>query len=487
MIQKVIHYVEQYQMLQPDDVVAAGVSGGADSVCLLFLLKKLQERITFRLLVVHVNHGIRKEAGEDEAYVRSLCDHWKLPFFAVHADVTALAKEQGISSEEAGRNLRYESFEEILKQEAPAEWEMGKAKIAVAHNQNDRAETMLFHLFRGTGLSGLCSIPPVRGHIIRPLLCLQRSEIEAILAAEGLSYCIDCTNVEDTYTRNKIRNHLFPYITEDIAPAAIQNMNRTAELLSDAKDYLQEETGKALERVRLQEENGIHLNIDALLKEPPFLQSQVLMLALEKLVPGRKDITAAHIHAMQELCKTSGSKSLNLPYGILVRKEYRRLIIEPNPQGINSESMELIVDQESLQEISATGISVTEIPGSYPLGSVGTLEFSTFSYEKDAPIPQNQCTKWFDYDKIKKSMVIRKRQPGDYLTINDALAHKSLKEYMIEEKISRFQRDDLWILTEDHHVLWVIGHRISSKYKINENTKRILQVQLRGGPSWQNM
>ena len=341
-------------MMQPEDVVAAGVSGGADSVCLLFLLKKLQERIPFRILVVHVNHGIRKEAGEDEAFVRSLCETWRLPFFAIHGDVAALAKEQGVSSEEAGRNLRYESFEKILKQEAPAEWATGKAKIAVAHNQNDRAETMLFHLFRGTGLSGLCSIPPVRGRIIRPLLCLQRSEIEAILATEGLSYCIDCTNAEDTYTRNKIRNHLFPYITEEIAPAAIRNMNRTAELLSEAKDYLQAESEKALKRVlwkeEQQDEKGkadkkeMHLHIEALLQEPSFLQSQVLMLALERLLPGRRDMTAAHIYAIRELCRAEGSKTLNLPYGVRVRKEYCRLIIEAmekktnqtlgeNPQG----------------------------------------------------------------------------------------------------------------------------------------------------------
>lgn len=498
-------------MLKPQDVVAAGVSGGADSVCLLFLLKKLQERIPFRLLVVHVNHGIRREAGEDEAYVRTLCEKWQLPFFAVHGDVAALAKEQGISEEEAGRNLRYESFEKILKQAAPAEWSAGKAKIAVAHNQNDRAETMLFHLFRGTGLAGLCSIPPMRGCIIRPLLCLDRSEIETILADEGLSYCIDCTNAEDTYTRNKIRNHLFPYITEEISPAAIRNMNRTAELLSEARDYVGDESEKALERVlwrngqQAENENagtkGIHLDIEALLKEPPFLQSQVLLLALERRAGGRKDITAAHIRAIQELCAASGSKALNLPYGILVRKEYQCLTIESAVKEAYSGTKSAVSGSEEGRQRKLQGnvqselreklreISVTSIPGSYSLGAAGTLEFSVFPYEKDARIPQNQCTKWFDYDKIEKSIVIRKRQHGDYLTIDmgEAMAHKSLKDYMIQEKIPRFQRDDLWLLAEEHHVLWVIGRRISSKYKIDKNTKRILQVQLRGGTTWQNM
>ena len=156
MIQKVRNYISKYDMLQPGDTVAAGVSGGADSVCLLFLLNIMREEIPFRLMAVHVNHGIREEAIEDEAYVQKLCGQWQIPFFAVHENVASLAKKQGLSEEEAGRNLRYASFERILREEAQG----SRGKIAVAHNKNDRAETMLFNLVRGTGLTGLCSIPP---------------------------------------------------------------------------------------------------------------------------------------------------------------------------------------------------------------------------------------------------------------------------------------------------------------------------------------
>lgn len=484
MIQKAIRYVEQNQMLRPQDAVAAGISGGADSVCLLFLLTKLRETVPFRLLAVHINHGIRAAADEDEAYVKKLCEQWQVPFFSVKEDVAALAKAQGISEEEAGRNLRYETFEKILKQEAPREWEQGNAKIAVAHNQNDRAETMLFHLVRGTGIQGLCSIPPVRDRIIRPLLCLSRREIEEILEMEKLAYCIDSTNAENNYTRNKIRNCIFPYITEEISPAAIEKMNHTADLLSEARDYIQKEVEEAWERVLLSEseEQGgrqVRIGINALLKEAHFLQGQLILAALEKVYPGRKDITSAHVHAIQNLCKTQGSKTLNLPYGIHIQKEYDslKIIREPEQSHANAESIKEAV----------TAIEVSQIPGSYSIGAGREMEFTVFPYKKDAEIPQNQCTKWFDYDKIEKSLVIRKRKSGDYLTITDELSRKSLKEYLIGEKIPRLQRDDLWILAEESHVLWVVGHRISTKYKISENTKRILQVQLRGGTSWQNM
>lgn len=489
MINKVFHYVEQNKMLMPQDVVAAGISGGADSVCLLFLLNKLREKIPFRLLVVHVNHGIRAEADSDEAYVKSLCDKWQVPFFSVKEDVTALAKKLGISEEEAGRNLRYNSFNEILKREVPKEWEKGKVKIAVAHNQNDRAETMLFNLVRGTGLQGLCSIQPVRDIIIRPLLCLTRAEIEQILEKENLAYCIDSTNAEDIYTRNRIRNKVFPYITEEISPAAIERMNHAADLLTEAKDYIQDEAEKAWKRVI---NNKSLISVQALLQEAPFLQGQIILRAIEKVYPGKKDITSAHVHAIKELCDTTGSKQLNLPYEILVKKEYDNLIFQKQSLGKTNcgQDPEEGLKRESDQGVHTDFIEVSRIPGTYSFsnqsGELFELEFKEIPYKKDEQIPQNKYTKWFDYDKIDKSLCVRKRKCGDYLTINNELSRKSLKEYLIGEKIPKSLRDDMWILAEEDHVLWVIGHRISTKYKIDENTKRILQVQLKGGPSWLN-
>ena len=475
MIRKVTEYINHYHMLQPHDAVAAGISGGADSVCLLFLLNKIREEIPFELFVVHVNHGIREEAGEDEAFVCDLCRRWEIPFFAVHEDVAALAKAQGISQEEAGRNLRYRSFEQILKQEASSQWQQGRGKIAVAHNKNDRAETMLFHLFRGTGISGLCSIMPVRESVIRPLLCVTREEIENFLEKERLSYCIDRTNGEDTYTRNKIRNHLFPYITEQISPAAIEKMNHTADLVSEARDYIRQETTKAYMRcipVPHGDEGGIRIQVKAFREEADFLQGELLLRVLEEMVPGRKDITAAHVCAVRELFSAQGSKSVDLPYGLCAKKEYDVLTI--------------FFKQTEKKDIDGKEISVEQIPGVYALPGMGELEFSFLKCEKSGEIPENRYTKWFDYDKISKSVVIRKRRSGDYLTINRELSRKSLKDYMIQEKIPKTIRDDIWIVAEGSHVLWVIGYRISSQYKIDETTKHILQVQLRGGAPWQS-
>ena len=193
MIAKVLEYVKKYRMIEEGDTIAAGVSGGADSVCLLFVMLHLQKIIPFRLAVVHVNHGIRQEAGRDADYVRGLCEDKGLPFYLTEADVPGYAASCGMSSEEAGREIRYRALREALEREGAGV----RGRIAVAHNGNDRAETMLFHLFRGTGLTGMSGIRPVSGNIIRPLLCVEREEIEKWLGERDIDYCRDCTNDQD--------------------------------------------------------------------------------------------------------------------------------------------------------------------------------------------------------------------------------------------------------------------------------------------------
>ena len=195
MVNKVLDYCEQYHMIASGDVIVAGVSGGADSVCLLFMLLAIREKVPFHLAVAHVNHGLRKEAAMEAAYVHELCENRGIPFYLKEADMAGYAREASLSEEEAGRQIRYAFFSEILILEGTRhQTEEEKWKIAVAHNRNDRAETMLFHLFRGTGLAGLCGIPAVNGRIIRPLLCPDRQEIEAFLKNEKNLYYTDSTN-----------------------------------------------------------------------------------------------------------------------------------------------------------------------------------------------------------------------------------------------------------------------------------------------------
>ena len=244
--EKVKRYADKHRMIAPGDTVVAGVSGGADSVCLFLMLCELAEEIDFHLAVVHVNHKIRPEAAADAAYVEELCKSRNIPFILEEKDVKEYAREKHLSEEEAGREVRYQAFEEALGKYGSCSGEKeGQGRIAVAHNANDRAETMLFHLFRGTGLTGAGGIRAVRGHIVRPLLCLRREEIEEYLGKKGVFFCIDRTNLEDTYTRNRIRNHILPFAEKEICAGAIDHMCRAGDLFLEADAYIRGQAEKA--------------------------------------------------------------------------------------------------------------------------------------------------------------------------------------------------------------------------------------------------
>lgn len=466
---KVKAYIERYQMLVPGDTVLIGVSGGADSVCLLLMLNELAETIPLKLLVVHVNHGIRKQGIEDAAFVEQLCQERKIPFYLVEEDVKAYAKKEKLSEEEAGRKIRYDAFHRILSQQ-------DSGKIAVAHNAGDRVETMLFHLFRGTGLSGASGIKPVVNNIIRPILCLSREEIEEYLKEKQVSFCIDHTNFEDTYTRNRIRNHLLPFAEKEICHGAAAHMWEAADIFLETEEYINKQAIKVYEESLVEEEQlsehrtKIVLNVDVLLKQDSFLQKQVIIRCLEKLIKGRKDITSVHIEDIKNLLVKHGSKQISLPYGLIAAKEYERLILY-----VENEEENVLENELKRKMIPISIPEMIYVPG------IGNVEFSILTYEKTIIIPEKSYTKWFDYDRITRSLVFRTRETGDYLTINNELSQKSLKKYMIGEKIPKNQRGNLYVLADGNHILWIPGYRISQYYKVTENTKRILKVQIRGG------
>ncbi|MCM1173438.1 MAG: tRNA lysidine(34) synthetase TilS [Blautia sp.] len=463
-------YIGKYRMIVRGDTVIAGVSGGADSVCMLFLLWQLREEMPFRLSVVHVHHGVRKDAGQDAGYVEGLCRKWKIPFYLKKADMDGYARENGLSPEEAGRELRYQAFEEQMAKE-------GADKIAVAHNQNDRAETMLFHLFRGSGLRGLGSIRPVRERIIRPLLCLGREEIEAYLSRNGIAFCTDRTNDEDAYTRNRIRHHILSYAEEHICQNAAAHIAEAAEILAQADDFIRGQAASACDRCILSgKEEGVALDLAVFRKEEPFLQNMILLRCMEKMTLHRKDITKEHIDALQQLAWKNGSREFVLPYGLRAYKEYDMLFLEKGEKGAAEQKKES-------QSGEYPPIPVM-VPGEVSVPGLGKISFQyvpgeEFFYKKGQNIPEKTYTKWFDYDKITTALVFRTRKMGDYLTIDSALRKKTVKEYMINEKIPKMQRERIFLLADGPHILWVPGYRISQYYKVNENTKRILQVRLK--------
>lgn len=465
MIEEVWQYMTQYHMVEPGDVVIAGVSGGADSVCLLLVLEKLAARLSITIEAVHINHGIRAEAGEDAEFVRKLCEERQIPFHLICADVEAQAKQEKMSAEEMGRKIRYEAFRQTLGGR--------KGRIAVAHNSNDRAETMLFHLFRGTGLTGACGIRPVQGEIIRPLLFLERKKIEQWLREQQIPFCTDATNLGDDYTRNRIRHHILSYAEEEIVHGATANMNRAAKQLQEADEYVTRQTQAAVERccVFTEHPKAVSVKLSLLQKEDPFIRKRLLFHAVCETAGQKKDITEAHIQSVYKLLQGTGSKECMLPCQVHVYKQYEWVKIE------KSEAKREI-SQEKYTELPELPV---EIPSVMDVPLLGRVEFRTFSHEKSQIIPQKTYTKWFDYDRITKTLFLRPRQAGDYLTVNQQMGRKSLQDYFVDQKIPKENRNSLYVLAMDHHVLWVPGLRISEFFKITEHTERVLQVKVLPG------
>ena len=478
MVQKVISFIKKNNMISEHDLVAAGISGGADSVCLFWMLLEYRKVVPFDLVVVHVNHLIRKEAGEDAAFVKAICDKEKIPFYLKEADVGKLAGKLHLSEEEAGRKVRYEAFEEALR--LYKKKENTECKIAVAHHQGDSAETMLFHLFRGTGLYGMTGILPVNGNIIRPLLNVSREEIEEYLRKRGQSWCIDCTNEEDTYTRNKIRHHILGYANREINQKSTEHVAKAAYQIAALREYLDYEIEKMMKETAKVGADFILVEIEKLKSYPEFLQGQFVLTAIDKIIPGRKNIGTEHIQAILGLFSKTGTKRLDLPQNVEVVKEYQNLWIRRHKKTAHVEKNTDIVKKNRKFEICIfeKEEQKPEI-GSFCLPDESILEISFVKPEDLGGIEENKYTKYFDYDKINNCLMLRFRQTGDYLTINVQGQRKTLKEYFINEKVPASVRGELPVIAEGNHILWIVGYRISAYYKVTTETQKIVQMTIR--------
>ncbi len=448
LVQRAEQTIKEHHMLEQGDRVIAALSGGADSVCLFRLLLAVREKMGLKLQAVHVHHGLRGcEADRDAEFVEALCGKYSVPFHIIRVDVRREAKERGMSEEEAGRLLRYEALEREAK--AWEQQEEGRmVRIAVAHHSGDQAETILHNLFRGTGLLGLGGIPYERGRIIRPLLDAGRREILAWLEEKGQDFVEDSTNSSADYTRNRIRGTLLPAIESQVNPGAAGNILRMGKLAAMADEYLISQARCWIKDQVIKEEKGFLIPLEGFLPQAPIIQSYVMMELIKQLSGSAKDLGFVHGEQAAALKEKTVGKQVNLPYGIIARRGYEGIYLEKREK------------KES--------VSHKALPG---------LQMQEFSYKKGTQFPKNGYTKWFDCDKIKDTPMVRTRQPGDYLILEDG-SRKALRRLMIDEKIPRDLREDVPLLADGDHVMWVIGYRISAYYKVGPKTKRILQASL---------
>ncbi|MDF2607160.1 MAG: hypothetical protein K0R15_828 [Clostridiales bacterium] len=460
MLDKVYNYIIKNNMISKGDSVIVGISGGADSVCLLLMLIELREKLMITIHCVHINHGVRGlEAKDDENYVIELCEKNNISISIYQYDINEYARENKLSSEEAGRILRYRSFEEELNK-------TNSNKIAVAHNANDQAETVLLNLFRGTGLTGLTGMQAIRDNIIRPLLCLTREEIEIYCMSKQTEYKTDRTNLEDVYTRNKIRLNVFPYIKNEINEKVIMHINNTARILNEEEEYISYMTDLAFDRICEIKKNEINILVNNFMVEKIAIKRRIIRLAVKKLITKLKDIDLVHIDDICELENKQVGKKICLPHNIVAIRTYDAIVLKKKERNIDS------INQICYDIEPGSKITIDD--------NVAQVEMTLINCELNVNIPKKSYTKWFDYDTIKDKLRFRTRKPGDFIRLAGINGKKKLSDFFIDNKIPSEKRDKILLLAEGNEIIWIAGYRISEKYKVTSATKRILVVEING-------
>lgn len=310
MKENVLNTIKKYNLIENGDRLVLGVSGGPDSICMLNILNDIRNdknlHMEFDIIVAHVNHMIREEAIEDEKFVENFCKKIDVPFYSKSIDVQKIANNNKIGTEEAGRNARYEFFDEVLKK-------TNSNKIAIAHNKNDKVETMIMNMLRGSGIAGLKGIEPIKNNkYIRPLIECERFEIEQYCKENNIDARIDRTNFENVYTRNKVRNIIIPYIKKEFNPNIIQTMDRLSELVKEEDEYLENTVKAKYKELIIEEtEKQFVMDLKGFNKQEKVIKSRLLLYTISRLLGSTNGIEKIHIEDVIKLCENNiGNKYL---------------------------------------------------------------------------------------------------------------------------------------------------------------------------------
>lgn len=433
MICKVTNAIESYSMPVRSRRVVVALSGGADSMALLYVLNSLKADYAIILEACHVNHGIRGEtADRDERFVSSVCEKLGIKLHLLRSDVPALAKEKGIGLEECGRQVRYGFFESL-----------GDCLIATAHTLSDRCETLLLNEIRGTSLKGLCSIPAVRGNIIRPLIDCTRDDIEAYCAENGIEFVTDETNFDSVYSRNRIRLNVIPEFKK-INPSFEKAASRLIASATEDEDYFEAVTAEAVSQAK--KENGY----DAVFIKNlhPAVRKRVLSYVIKDNTGINPELI--HLRLVEDVLdggKTEiiGNTVVSVSKGILI----------VNPPEEDTTEWEY-----GFSHLSAT----------LPFGTVTAEIFN----KNDLPPKHIVHNKVLDYDSIVGNCVLRNRRPGDRMRLAGSSCTKTLKKLFNEKHLEG--RNSLLILADELGILWVQGLGCADRGKITQDTQKILVI-----------
>lgn len=448
---KILNTVNSYNMFSHGDTVVIGVSGGADSIFLLYMLNDLQEIYNLKLYVVHINHLIRgAESLRDENFVKNTCKTLKIEYFIFNIDVIEFSKKEKLSEEEAGRIVRYNTFQRVINHV------LGN-KIALGHNANDNAETILMRMVRGTGLKGLTGIPAKRDNIVRPLIKITRKEIEEYLHKNKIEYMTDSTNQSYKYTRNIIRKKIISIIEKELNVSFVRSMIKMSDLLLDDLMLL-DEIIEGIYREVVQENNELRININKLKENSNGVQKYVVKKVCSKIAGTEKNISEEHINIILSLKNKTSGKEVKISNNIVAKRVYEYIVV----------SKEGIID----------------VPFAYDLNIDKELyikEIKKYVLITDKKINNKTevCTIELNYDKLKNIIKIRSRQQEDKIRLNGKT--KKIKKYFIDTKVEKDERNRIPLLAKDKEVIVILKDKciVNDNYKTT-NEKTVIYVYMWG-------
>ena len=456
--EKVLSTINKYELIKKGDKIVVGLSGGPDSVCLLHILSRMKDEWDLEIYAAHLNHQIRGiEAQKDAFYISKLCEEMGITFFIKSINVPEYCERNGVSIEEGARQLRYEMFSEI-KDKTKAN------KIAIGHNLNDQAETILMRIMRGTGLQGLKGIDYIRdGVIIRPILDIERKDIEEYCKHYKLNPRIDQSNLESIYTRNKIRLDLIPYMKDNFNSNVIESIVRMGNSLRSDNDYLENEALIKFKDISKINSDSVELKINSYTNLHSAIKVRVLRNAIKQILGDTNFIDQRHIDDIIELEDESKiDKVINLPRGIFVYRKKDSIIIT---------NKEIVIEElEFCYNIPSNGfIKIREI------GVV--IETQVMSIDKYKRSKSDKSCKWFDFNKIEGGIVARNRRTGDKIKLSGG--SKKIKDLFIDIKIPKEDRSKVPIIADSQGILSVGNIRNSENYKIDSQTKEVLKISFK--------
>ena len=462
--QRVVNFIQEHNLFSAGDKLVVAVSGGGDSVCLLHVLAQGRKELGVELHVAHLNHQLRgAESDSDAIYVFDLARRLDVSATIERRDVAAYHDQKGGSLEEAAREVRYSFLAEVARG-------IGTSKVVVGHTRDDHIETIVMHLLRGAGTTGLRGLQPRsvfqyseyggQLEVVRPLLEVTRQETLDYCQRYNLAPRSDSSNVSLSFLRNRVRLELLP-VLRSYNPSIDKVLLRLADIAGGDISFIEEQASLLWKELAREEGDVIYLNMSKMVTSPRAIQRQVFRRAVKQLRGNLKDVEADHIEAMIDFLSKPAGKKLCLPDGLTLSTEYGRLVLASAQASICPLPL-------------LKGISNINIPGETDLPGWRVRADIIQEVVGD----ENGLAASFDLDKVGKELTVRRRRPGDRFQPLGMSQTKKLQDFMVDSRIPRSWRDRVPLICSPKQILWVVGWRIDDRVKVTENTKEVLRLQL---------